>query len=97
VSGTMVVLYARDSERRLGVGVTTAKRFGGAVLRNRAKRRLREALKRLAGRVRDRGELVLVARSPILTAKFDYLVSELERLCGAAGLLDEREPREAVD
>jgi ribonuclease P protein component len=77
------------------VGVTTGRRFGGAVLRNRAKRRLRAAVRRLGGRLQDRGEIVLVARPPVLTAPFDAVVSELAALLGAAGVLAERGSGEA--
>jgi ribonuclease P protein component len=87
--GTMLVLYVRPTEGRRRVGITTGRRFGGAVVRNRAKRRLREAFRRLASRLHDHGDLVLVARSPVLTASFDAIVSEMEALCAAAQMLAE--------
>ncbi len=37
-----------DGRDAIGVGVTATRRIGGAVVRNRAKRRLREAARRLA-------------------------------------------------
>jgi ribonuclease P protein component len=85
----MLVLYVRPTEGRRRVGITVGKRFGGAVVRNRAKRRLREAYRRLERRLRDHGDLVLVARSPVLTAPFDAIVSEMDALCAAAQLLAE--------
>ena len=87
--GTNLVLYVRPTEELRRVGITVGRRFGGAVARNRAKRRLREALRRLEGRLRDRGDIVLVARQQALTAPFVEIVSEIEALCGAGGVLAE--------
>jgi len=84
--GTMVVLYVRSTEGRLRLGVTTGRRFGRAVARNRAKRRLREAFRRLEGRLLDRGDVVLVARPQALTAGFSEIVAEMETLCAAGRL-----------
>jgi ribonuclease P protein component len=94
-SGTAVVLYVRPTEGRRRVGITAGRRFGTAVARNRAKRRLREAVRRLEGRLRDHGDLVLVARAPALTAPFDAIVSEMEQLCAAGQMLLGGSPREA--
>lgn len=85
--GTSVVLYVRPTEGRRRVGVTTGRRFGRAVARNRAKRRLREAFRRLEGRLCDRGDVVLVARPQALTAGFSEIVAEMEALCTAGRLL----------
>ncbi len=93
-SGTAVVLYVRHTDGRLRVGITAGKRFGAAVARNRAKRRLREAFRRLEGRLSDHGDLVLVARAPALTASFDSIVSEVEELCAAGRMLVGGSPRE---
>jgi ribonuclease P protein component len=94
-SGTAVVLYLRPTEGHRRVGITTGRRFGAAVARNRAKRRVREALRRLEGRLRDQGDLVLVARAPALTVPFDAIVAEVERLCAASQMLLGGSPREA--
>ncbi len=91
----MLDLYVRPTEGRRRVGITAGRRFGGAVARNRAKRRLREALRRLERRLRDHGDLVLVARSPVLTAPFDAIISEMEALCAAAKMLAEGSSHEA--
>ena len=87
--GTILVLYVRPTEELRRVGITVGRRFGSAVARNRAKRRLREALRRLESRLRDRGDIVLVARQQALTAPFVEIVSEIEALCDAGGVLAE--------
>jgi RNase P protein component len=47
---------------------------------------LREAFRRLRSRLRDQGDVVLVARPQALAAPFDELVSEMEKLCIAGGV-----------
>ncbi len=93
--GAMLVLYVRPTDGRRRVGITAGRRFGGAVARNRAKRRLREAFRRLEGRLRDRGDLVLVARPPVLTAPFGAIVSEMEALCATGQMFAEGSSHEA--
>lgn len=86
-SGDTVVLYVRATDAPLRVGVTAGRKLGGAVRRNRAKRRLREALGRLRGRLSGRGEVVLAARSRSLDSTFQEILTETERLCAAGQLL----------
>jgi len=90
-SGDALVLYVRLSDSPLRVGVTAGRKLGGAVRRNRAKRRLREALRRLKGRLSGRGEVVVAARSRALDSRFPEIVAEMERLCGAGQLLGRRD------
>ncbi len=85
------MLYFRPSADLRRVAVTAGRRLGGAVVRNRAKRRLREAFRRLEGRLCVRGDVVLVARSQAGMVPFATLVSEMEALCEAGCLLS-RDP-----
>lgn len=89
-SGTSLILYVRATSGGLRVGVAAGRRIGGAVVRNRAKRRLREAFRRLQGRLDDRGDVALIARPPAVTAPFPEIVSEVEALCVAGGLLRDK-------
>jgi ribonuclease P protein component len=86
-AGESLVLYVRPTGGSRRVAVTAGRRLGGAVRRNRARRRLREALRRLEHRLCDRGDIVLVARSQAGTAPFADLVAEMESLCAAGRLL----------
>lgn len=68
----------RDEAPRFGLTVT--KKEGGAVERNRMRRRLREALRRAAPLEAKPGfDYVIVARREALGVGFDRLVSELAR------------------
>jgi len=70
-----------EAERagKIGLGLTVTKKIGGAVVRNRARRRLREALRlMLPGPVRPGADYVVVARPPALSLPFARLQRELE-------------------
>lgn len=62
----------------VGVGLTVTKKIGKAVVRNRARRRLREALRLvLPGPARPGHDYVVIARPPALTVPFPVLTAEL--------------------
>lgn len=89
--GESLVLYVRQTEASRRIAVTAGRGLGGAVARNRAKRRLREALKTLEGRMCPSGDIVLVARSRAGTTSFPDIVAEMESLCVAGRLLCQNE------
>lgn len=86
-----LVLQARPrggeaGERDLArFGFTATKGLGGSVVRNRAKRRLREAV-RLAGPAHAVGgyDYVLIAREGTLQRRFTELIEDLERALAKA-------------
>jgi ribonuclease P protein component len=62
----------------MGLGFTASRRVGNAVARNRARRRLVEAARRvLPGAAEPGYNYVLVARPVVLTCPFDRLLSDL--------------------
>ena len=67
------------------VGLTVTKKVGGAVERNRIKRRLREALRTPGLPTLPDHDYVVVARRDALSAPFAGLVGELRRCLGDAG------------
>jgi ribonuclease P protein component len=68
--------------------VASKKGVGGAVQRNRARRRLREIVRRRWPRVAREGtRMMFVAFRSALTAPHAELVADVERLLGAAGVL----------
>jgi ribonuclease P protein component len=61
-------------------GFTASKRIGGAVQRNRARRRLKEAVRLAASQRAVEGyDYVLIAREGTLQRRFTELVKDLER------------------
>lgn len=76
----MTVFYLPRTERDAGtrVGFTVGKVLGGAVLRNRMKRRLREAV-RLHGMIPAAMDVVINPKKSLLTAGFVDVQREIRR------------------
>ena len=69
---TYVIQNGRGENR---VGITVGKKLGKAVVRNRARRRLREVYRLNESRFRPGYDIVVVARSRAVTADFGALQS----------------------
>jgi ribonuclease P protein component len=62
------------------VGFTVTRKVGNAVVRNRIRRRLREAVRiQAADDMRAGNDYVIVGRQEVLAAPFDEIASELSR------------------
>jgi ribonuclease P protein component len=69
------------------VGFVTSRRIGGAVVRNRVRRRLREVVRRNQSALVDGVWLVVIARPEAAKVDFGALEKEWRRLAQRAGLL----------
>ena len=85
--GAIMALYLRPTGLDRRVAVTAGRGLRGAVVRNRVKRRLREAYRRIEARLCAGGDIVLVARSGAAAARFGEIVQELEALCVTGRLM----------
>ena len=91
--GPDMVVYCRKN--RLGhnrLGLTASTKLGKAVVRNRCRRRLREVYRLSQGRMAQGYDVILVARSRVLTMPFPALLDQFGRLCGKLGIWREEEP-----
>ena len=83
-----LVLYARknrtDGNR---VGITVSKKLGKAHIRNRIRRRLREVYRLNEEKFQPGWDIVVVARSRSIGAKFNVLTESYLSLAKKAGLL----------
>ena len=89
-ANAMLVLYARPN--RLGqnrVGITTGKKLGHAVVRNRARRRLREVYRLNEHRFKPGYDIVVVARNRCVSADFGKLTAAYLSLAKKAGILQD--------
>lgn len=84
----LVVALARPGEvTRVGF-VASRRGVGGAVQRNRARRRLREIVRRRWARLPERGHLLMfVAYRTTPTVPHQDLATDIERVLTAAGVL----------
>ena len=87
-----LVMYCRPNGRdhsRLGITVST--KLGGAVVRNRARRRLREVYRLARPDLRPGFDVVLVARQRCVEGDWRKLTAAFYRACRELGLLKEAE------
>lgn len=85
-----LVLYCRPNGRghnRLGVTVST--KLGGAVVRNRARRRLREVYRLAQPEMKQGYDVILVARSRAVNGPYQKLTAAFYRACGQLELVRE--------
>lgn len=85
-----MVLYCR--ENRLGrnrLGITVSVKLGHAVVRNRARRRLREVYRLNLEKLNQGWDIILVARSRTVTEPFQNLNDTFLRLCKKTSLIRE--------
>ena len=90
-AGSCMVLYCRKN--KLGhnrLGLTASVKLGHAVVRNRARRRLREVYRLNSPRLRKGWDIILVARSRTVTASWKELNDTFLRLCRKLDLLEDK-------
>ena len=68
-------------------GLATGRRVGGAVTRNRVRRRIREALREMAASFRPGWDVLIIARPAIVDADHVALVGTLRRTLERGGVL----------
>ena len=88
-----LVLYCRpngQNHNRLGVTVST--KLGGAVIRNRARRRLREVFRLAQPELKQGYDIILVARSRAVGGPYKKLTDAFYKACAQLGLLKGKKP-----
>jgi ribonuclease P protein component len=86
------VLREASPEQMTRIGLITSRRVGGAVERNRVRRRLREAIRASRPRLRSGAWLVVIARHLAARATAAELQAEWLRLAERASMLLEPTP-----
>jgi ribonuclease P protein component len=68
-----------STPKGLRVGFTVGRALGGAVQRNRMKRRLREAVRLSSPPLKVNADVVINPKKSLLTADFDAVLNEVQR------------------
>ncbi len=68
-------------------GLSTGRRLGGAVVRNRVRRRIREVLRVMAPSFQPGWDVLIIARPAIVAADHDALVGALQRTLVRGGVV----------
>ena len=89
VGGGMVVYCRKNLLDHNRLGLTASVKLGHAVVRNRARRRLREVYRLNGDKPRKGYDIILVARSRTVTAPWKDLNNTFLRLCRKLELLEE--------
>lgn len=80
----LVVRFVPNARDRDRFGISTSRRLGGAVQRNRVRRRIRAILQSFRPYDAPALDILIVARPASVEATFDELRAALERLLHAA-------------
>jgi ribonuclease P protein component len=87
--GKLIVLSVlkAEPETETRIGIITSRRVGGAVQRNRVRRRLREIIRAVRPQMMRGWHVVVVARRSASTAEFSVLGAEVLALARRGGIL----------
>lgn len=86
----LYVMEKQDGLRRVGFAV--GKRLGGAVVRNRIKRLLREAFRLNQHSLKQGVDLIIIGRQPIVGKDFAIVNRAVSELFGKAKIFAEQAP-----
>ena len=87
----MVIYYTTSKNTVIKVGISVNKKIGHAVVRNRTKRRIREAVYPNLTKLKTNFNLVIIAKNAIVDAPFNAIESELKYLLKKANLYENTE------
>lgn len=89
VSAGLVVYCLKRKKGGIRVGITTGKKVGNAVARNRARRLIREAIRQCENDIRGNWDIVLVARTRTPYLKMRDVSRELTKALKSMGIIAE--------
>lgn len=88
----VVYWMKRPETERFRAGVSVSRKLGGAVVRNRIRRVVKELIRLNADRIRDRTDFIVIVRRPALGKKTKDLERSLLHALRKAGLLEGSKP-----
>lgn len=89
VRPTMVVYIASGLRGKVRLGITASKKIGGAVSRNRAKRRIRELFRKRQADFVSGKDVCIVARTALISADAERVKRDFDSAVTELGLMVE--------
>ncbi len=89
VSPSMVVYVKKNGQSFNRLGITASKKIGKAVVRNRAKRRIRELFRTNSEKLKTGYDFVIVARARTVREPYSSLLAAFLSASGELGVLNE--------
>jgi ribonuclease P protein component len=86
----LVVRIRRTGLGETRFGLSTGRKLGGAVVRNKVRRRIREALRVMAPSFQPGWDVLIIARTPVIGADLETLAGALQSLLRRGGVLEGR-------
>lgn len=83
----MVLMYARNRNNKILIGVSVSKKIGKSTVRNKVKRRIKESTRLLIPQLDKRFNYVIVARTPAVDSTFSQINQTLKYLFNKAQLI----------
>lgn len=87
----LVTYAAKNKAQICRFGITTSKKIGNAVQRNRAKRVIRAAYSQLENQINGSWDFVFVARSKTSKVKMQSVLNHMRKHFVALGVIDEKD------
>lgn len=94
VTSSLVVYVLRNRQKEVRIGITTSKKIGNAVQRNRARRLIRESCRKIISDVKPGYDIVLVARKRTVQVKCDVVLKALTKMLSEANILKKDEKKQ---
>lgn len=81
IAGQFMIIFLKENQlKRNRFGIVTSKKIGNAVIRNRAKRQIREVIRKNLNDLPNYYDIVVVARFNIKATGFELIEKDFLRL-----------------
>ena len=84
-----IVYFAPSKNKNVKIGISVSHKIGGAIIRNKTKRRIREAVYPFLEKLKKNFNVVIIAKNAILDATFLQIEQEIEFLLKKSALFEE--------
>ncbi len=87
----VVYVLQKEDQTKFRAGISVSKKIGNAVMRNRVKRLIREALTELEDQIVDSIDFVIIARPPTTEMTYDMFKGSLLHVMKRANIINKSE------